>query len=139
VSAVLRGAALLLLAGCDRGPEPVADRFVDAYFIHASQQVALELATGLAAQKLREELSLVSAVRAGGYTAGEARGHVRASRGEVRHEGGAVQIRYDLVVESAAGAAPRRALVTLRQAAGAWRVTNWSLFEGTGSPGPRPK
>ena len=133
--------ALLFVAGCGRGPEHTADRFVEAYFVEASQEAALELSAGLAAQKLREELALVASVRAGGYTAQKARSSVRARRRGVEQAAGVAQVRYDLTVESAGGEASRRALVVLRRASGAWRVTQWSLFEGSGTPpaAPPPK
>ena len=123
--------ALLFVAGCRRGPEHTADRFVEAYFVQASQEAALDVSAGLAAQKLRQELALVASVRAGGYTAQKARPSVRVRRRELDQAAGVAHVRYDVTIESAGGEASRRALIVLRRVSGAWRVTQWSLFEGS--------
>lgn len=122
-------AATLACFGCGRGPEQVADRFADAYFVQASQETALLLSTGLATQKLKEELALVSSVRAGGDVPVDARPTIRVHRRHVEVERDLAQVRYDIALSSGPAPYQRRALVMLRHASGQWRVSNWSVSD----------
>ena len=121
--------ATLVCSGCGRGPEPIADRFVDAYFVQASQKTALGLSTGLATRKLEEELALVSSARAGGKVP-FARPTIRVRRRHVEVAGDRAQVRYEIELSSGAASSQRRALVVLRLGASErWRVSNWSLSD----------
>ena len=122
-------ALVVTLAGCGRGPEHVADRFVDAYFVQASQETALVLSTGLATQKLKEELALLSSVRGDKNPLPDARPTIRVHRRAVEVARGVAQVRYDLTVVSPNASSERRALLVLRLASGQWRVSNWSLSD----------
>ncbi|RMF60562.1 MAG: hypothetical protein D6743_14765, partial [Calditrichaeota bacterium] len=52
-----------LSCGQKNSPKGVADKFLFRYFIELNQRGALELATGLARQKLQKEIELTQSVR----------------------------------------------------------------------------
>ena len=60
----MRTLLLLLICGCTpKTSTEVADKFVDLYFVEIDQKKALPLTSGLAHQKIEEELSLVADIR----------------------------------------------------------------------------
>ncbi|MEK6607655.1 MAG: hypothetical protein AABZ30_08345 [Myxococcota bacterium] len=133
-----------LLCGCRGEAESVADRFVSYYFVEISQDKALPLASGVAREKLREELRLVASVRRGGYTPSQARGSVSVSRGRSRVEGDHVRVEYDLIIGAGEAESRRHVLVVVRREgasprprgrAGGWRVSNFQVTDLT--PGAR--
>ena len=129
-----RVAALLFaLLGCQDAAEQVADRFVAAYFVEASQDQALRFATGLARQKLVDELRLVQDVRSRGYTPDQARAEVRFSRRTFRPGPHQAQAGYDITIESGGSAihsmARRSAYLSLRLEPEGWRVSNFQVSE----------
>ena len=134
--------ALLALSGCRDSAEDVADRFVEAYFVEASQDRAMRYATGLAKEKLQGELRLVAEVRAQGYTPDQARARVRFFRHTLRLGSGQGQAGYEIMIQASApagaGSATRRsAYLGLRREADGWRVSNYEVSETVSPRAPK--
>ncbi len=56
---------IICLTGCghENSPKGVSDEFLFRYFIELNQRGALELSTGLAADKLQDEIELTQGIR----------------------------------------------------------------------------
>jgi hypothetical protein len=127
-------AALLALASC-RSSDPrqaAAERFIDALFIKIDQPAAHELATGLAASKLDEEIRLKA-----GQAIDESTRQPRINYTFVQFgadQGDTASLVYDLhVAPDGADSFTRRLILTLRQDDG-WKVSNYTL-ESSPVPG----
>jgi hypothetical protein len=120
---------LLALCGCRDDAAQTADRFVEAYFVEISQERAMPLCTGLARDKLEQELRLVADVRGRGYLPEQAKKNVRFRRRDLRLEQDRGRVRYDIAVEGAGTVAQRSAFVLLRREREGWRVSNWEVTE----------
>jgi hypothetical protein len=120
----------------DGAPEGIADRFVDAYFVAASQARALEVASGVARHKLQQELALVDRVRKDGYTPDQARGRVDWRRQSLTVEGDRGRAEYAVDVDLGGTVSARRALLLLRKEGGAWRVANFEMIDPAAGASP---
>lgn len=125
----------LSACGVSNDSEEVAEAFCHRYFVEMNQNHALELASGLAAEKLRQEIDLLKgAARA--FEGGENEFHRlkpytdyklinRTANGE-----GSVMFIYQIKIEARQDTTTmRRELVlnTVRAADGRWTVSNFDL------------
>jgi hypothetical protein len=124
--------SLLLVAGCRAGsgtPRGTAERFLDAHYVHIDLPAALEFTSGVARQKVENEIRLVQG-QAIDETTRKPSVHYRLLE---EHPDGAEAVRYiyrgSITVEDA-DRLERRWLVTVRFADGGWRVTNYEELEG---------
>jgi hypothetical protein len=120
-------AALVLLAAC--GPDPstprgTAESFLDAHYVRIDLPQALPFTSGLAHQKVAKEMDLVKDVVIDETTR---KPTVNYSFIEERPDGDrAVSYLYHgRILVDGADAMDRRWLVTVRQEADGWRVTNF--------------
>jgi len=122
----------LLVAGCRAAantPRGTAERFLDAHYVRIDLPAALEFTSGVARQKVENELRLVQG-QAIDETTRKPRVHYRLLE---EHPDGAAAVRYlyrgSIAIEDA-DRLERRWLVTVRFAEGSWRVTNYEELEG---------
>jgi hypothetical protein len=122
----------LLVAGCRAAantPRGTAERFLDAHYVRIDLAAALEFTSGVARQKVENELKLVQG-QVIDETTRKPSVHYRLLE---EHPDGAEAVRYlyhgSIAVEDA-DRIERRWLVTVRLAEGSWRVTNYEEFEG---------
>jgi hypothetical protein len=122
----------LLAVGC--APDPAtprgtAERFLDAHYVRIDLPGALEFTTGVARQKVEDELRLVQG-QAIDETTRKPSVHYRLLE---EHPDGEHAVNYlyrgTISVEDA-DRFERRWLVTVRFAEGGWRVTNYQELGG---------
>ena len=136
--ALLWFSGALALAGCTRGPEQVADRFVDLYFVETDQVRARQLASGLAGSKLDDEIKLVTEVRR--TVDPEAnKPTVFYVRRSMRVQGERANATYDITVQYGGDQTHKNAMVSLERIGDAWRVANYQVAEGHLPPAPPPR
>jgi hypothetical protein len=120
---------LVLASACEPGDprRAVAEQFIDRLFVVIDQAAARELATGLAVEKLDEEIRL-----RGDVEIDESTRQPRVSysllegRGDLDDE--ASSLVYELyVAPDGTDAFSRRLILTMRRAGDAWRVANYTL------------
>lgn len=117
-----------LVQGCGpRGPEAVADRFMESYYAAANLGEALQFAEGLAAKKIRDQQALLSG-QSGPQSSGGRR--VSFSRIEQARMDGKLFLRYEVRIDVRGGGSfTRKSLLALSQGPSGWRVTNFSETE----------
>lgn len=119
-----------LLAGCaPKSPEKVADKFVDLYFVVIDQERALALTSGLAHQKLEEELGLVANVRKT-YDPDQAKPSIFYVRRSAKVMGDHALVTYDLTIKQGRDETDRNAFVSVEKIGDKWTVANFILREG---------
>jgi hypothetical protein len=131
--ALLLGAMVTILgvAGCQPDattPRGTAERFLDAHYVHIDLPSALPYTSGLARQKVESEMALVRGVPIDDSTR---KPSVHYSLLE-EHPDGQQAVRYlyrGQIAVDGADSFERRWLVTVRQEADGWRVTNYQEFE----------
>src|SRR5438128_1972874 len=125
----------LLLVGCDRqaSPERAADRFVDLYFVEIDQARARELASGLARQKLDDELQLVKEVRRT-VTPDQAKPTIGYERTGLTPMGERARATYDVHIRQGGDESHRRVMLGLERIDGRWTVSNFTVEEGAAPP-----
>jgi hypothetical protein len=89
----------MALLGCSRSDsaQGVADQFMQAYYVQIDQAQALELSSGLAHERLRQELQQVAPLRRGGSLE-QARPKVSYTLARTQPEGRQVLLVYDLTI-----------------------------------------
>jgi len=89
----------MALLGCSRSDsaQGVADQFMQAYYVQIDQAQALELSSGLAHERLRQELQQVAPLRRGGSLE-QARPKVSYTLTHTQPEGRQVLLVYDLTI-----------------------------------------
>ena len=116
------------IMGCSRSDsaEGVADQFVQAYYVQIDQARALEFTTGLAHQRLQDELQRVLQLR-GGRSLELARPKVAYALSRAQAEGRQVLLVYDLTV-SPPQVAPilKKILIITEQLGERWKVINFT-------------
>jgi len=124
--------ALVLVAlalGC-RSADPrraVAEDFIDRLFVTIDQPAARQLAVGLAAAKIDEEIRLKEG-QAIDETTRQPRVHYRFIQHADAGTDDASSLVYELhVAPDGADAFTRRLILTLRRGEGSWRVANYTL------------
>jgi hypothetical protein len=114
-------------AGCRADPSTArgtAERFLDAHYVEIDLPTALPYTSGLARRKVEQEIELVKGVSIDDTTLKPV---VRYALAEERPDGeGGTKFLYDarIIVEGGEGY-DRRWLVTVRQEADGFRVTNY--------------
>jgi hypothetical protein len=130
----MRGRILITLfsvaaiIGCSRSnsAQGVADQFVQAYYVQIDQGQALDFTTGLARQRLQEELQQVAHLRRGsGFE--QARPQVSYTLSRTQPEGRQVLLVYDLTV-TPPQVAPilKKILIITEQLGEQWKVINFT-------------
>lgn len=125
----------LLACGVSNDPQEVAEAFCHRYFVEMNQSHALELASGLAAEKLRREIDLLKG-NARAFEGGESEFHrlkpytdyKRISRAD--NNATNVMFIYQIKIEARQDTTTmRRELVlnTVRAEDGRWTVSNFDL------------
>jgi len=122
----------LLAASCRASastPRGIAERFLDAHYVHIDLPAALEFTAGLARHKVEGELKLVAG-QAIDETTRKPTVYYRLLE---EHPDGTRAVRYlyrgTITVEDA-DRFERRWLVTVRNEDGGWHVTNYEELEG---------
>ena len=121
-------AALFLAAACHSSDprQALAERFIDALFIRIDQPSARELATGLAASKIDEEIRLKAGQAIDESTRQPAIHYTFVQVGSAQED--SASLVYDLHVSpDGADSFTRRLILTLRQNSGSWKVANYTL------------
>jgi hypothetical protein len=118
----------LTLLGCSSSdsPQGVADRFVQAYYVQVDQAQALEFTTGLARERLHNELQRVASLRQGSSFA-KARPQVSYTLARTQPEGQQVLLVYDLTI-TPPQVKPilKKILLIMDQRSGLWKVLNFT-------------
>lgn len=125
----LAGITALLAAGCASSDarRAVAEQFIDRLYVTIDQPAARELAVGLAAAKIDEEIRLKA-----GQAIDESTRQPSIHYSFVKHgddgTGGTSSLTYDLhIAPDGADAFTRRLILTLRRDGDGWRVANYTL------------
>lgn len=132
--------SFFLLAACTpKTPEAVADQFVDLYFVVIDQKRALDLTSGLARQKLEEELTLVEKVRTT-YDQDQAKPSIFYVRRSSKVMGDHARLTYDITIRQGHDETLRNALVSAERVGGKWTIANFMVREGhlQSAPGTAP-
>lgn len=114
-----------LFQGCGSGgPEGEADRFMDAYYAAADLGAALNLADGLAAKKIRDQLQLNRGETGPQTSQGRRVSYTRMERNTVE---GKLFFRYEVRIDiQGAGSLIRKTLLAMQHGPNGWRVTNFT-------------
>ncbi len=121
---------LVMLAGCTpKSATAVADKFVDLYFVEIDQKKALPLTSGLAHQKIEEELSLVADIRRS-YEPDAAKPSIFYSRMSQSESGDHARFTYDLTIRQGRDETHRHALISGERVEGKWTIANFIVQEG---------
>lgn len=124
-----RTAGLLLLslaAACGRseGPEGIAHRFMDDYYVRVDLGAAKRVAGGLAAKKLDDAVALTRGQSLAGATEGRSVSYALLSR---QQDGNRHSFLYEVRIRlSGGGEFTRKAVLLVGQSDGTWRVTNFN-------------
>jgi hypothetical protein len=118
----------LAILGCSASdsPQGVADRFVQAYYVQIDQAQALEFTTGLARERLHQELQRVASLRQGSGFA-QARPQVSYTLTRTQAEDRQVLFVYDLTI-TPLQVKPilKKILLIMEQHGGQWKVLNFT-------------
>jgi hypothetical protein len=129
-------AALTWLAGCTKegSPEAIADAFVDAYFVQADQEKAMEFTALQATRMLEDELREVAQVRKDGYNPNEARGEIQVRRGDPVHRDHRIRFPYQITIRSDGVETAQVADIELTQLQGGWKVVRVGMARAPEKP-----
>jgi hypothetical protein len=121
----------LALLGCSASdsPQGVADRFVQAYYVQIDQAQALEFTTGLARERLHQELQRVASLRQGSSIE-QARPQVSLTLTRTQPEGQQVLLLYDLTI-TPPQVKPilKKILIIMEQRREQWKVINFTEID----------
>jgi hypothetical protein len=135
----MRGGALaslciaLMLWGCSRSnsAQGVADQFMQAYYVQIDQARALKFSTGLARERLRQELQQVAPLRRGNNLE-QARPKVSYTLARTQPEGRQVLLVYDLTITpSQVKPMLKKILIITEQLGDQWKVINFAESDAT--------
>jgi hypothetical protein len=124
-------AGILLLGACGGGgggtPRAVAERFLDAHYVHIDLPASRAYTEGLAQRKVDDEIRLTSGQGIDGATR-MPRVHYRLREEQIRGED-VVSYAYDTTFR-VDGADPlhRTVQLTIRRSAEGWKVTNYDEY-----------
>jgi hypothetical protein len=125
VTALFIAAALL---GCSRNhsAQGVAEKFMQAYYVQIDQAQAMEFTTGLARERLRQELQQVAPLRRGGSLE-QARPKMSYALARSQPEGHQVLLVYDLTI-SPPHVPPmlKKILIITERLGEQWKVINFA-------------
>ena len=124
-------AAALVACSRSNSAQGVADRFMQAYYVQIDQAQALELSTGLARERLRQELQQVAPLRRGGGLE-QARPKASYSLARTQHDGRQVLLVYDLTI-TPPQVMPilKKILIITEQLGEQWKVINFAEADAT--------
>jgi hypothetical protein len=118
----------MAIFGCSPGnsAQGVADRFVQAYYVQIDQAQALEFTSGLARERLRQELQQVAPLRRGSSLE-QARPKVSYTLVRTQPEGRQVLLVYDLAI-TPPQVKPilKKILIITEQVGEQWKVINFT-------------
>jgi hypothetical protein len=104
----------------------VADQFMQAYYVQIDQARALEYTTGLAHERLRQELQQVAPLRRGSSLE-QARPKVSYTLARTQPEGRQVMLVYDLTITpSQVKPMLKKILIITEQLGEQWKVINFA-------------
>jgi hypothetical protein len=124
----------MAILGCSPGnsAQGVADRFVQAYYVQIDQAQALEFTSGLARERLRQELQQVAPLRRGSSLE-QARPRVSYTLTRTQPEGRQVLLVYDLTITPPqVKPIPKKILIITEPVGEQWKVINFTETD----PGP---
>jgi hypothetical protein len=123
----------IVIAGCSRSnsAQRVADQFMQAYYVQVDQAQALEFSTGLAHERLRQELQQVAPLRRGSSLE-QARPKVSYTLARTQPEGRQVLLVYDLTI-TPPQVKPilKKILIITEQLGEQWKVINFAETDAT--------
>ena len=123
----------IALLGCSRSDsaQGVADQFMQAYYVQIDQAQALELSSGLAHERLRQELQQVAPLRRSG-SLDQARPKASYTLARAQHEGRQVLLVYDLTI-TPPQVMPilKKILIITEQLGEQWKVINFAEADAT--------
>jgi len=126
--------SVALLTGIGCGPDPssargTAERFLDAHYVRIDLPASSQLASGVARQKVEDEIALTRGVEIDAATR-QPRIHYRLE--DQRDDGdGAMRFVYRLtIVPEGAERFHRQVLLTVRRTAAGWTVGNYEERSG---------
>jgi hypothetical protein len=118
----------IAILGCSpsNSAQGVADRFVQAYYVQIDQAQALEFTTGLARERLQQELQQVAPLRRG-RSLEQARPKVSYTLVRTQLEGRQVLVVYDLTI-TPPQVKPilKKILIITEQLGEQWKVINFA-------------
>jgi hypothetical protein len=121
-------AIVIAVLGCSQSnsAQGVADRFVQIYYVQIDQAQALEFTSGLARERLRQELQQVASLRRGSSLE-QARPKVSYTLSRTRPEGQQVLLVYDLTI-TPPQVKPmlKKILIITEQVGEQWKVINFT-------------
>lgn len=117
--------------GYENSAEGVAEEFLYRYFIELNQQGALELSSGLAEDKLKEEIELLKSVRSEpdlDLSRHKPFIDYKLTNSQMRSDN-TIAFFYDVTIESKGGDKYKRQVVlTTVEIDGKWKVQNFDTF-----------
>ncbi|MFQ5825413.1 MAG: hypothetical protein ACE5JB_15335 [bacterium] len=120
-----------ITCGYENSAEGVAEEFLYRYFIELNQKGALELSTGLAKDKLREEIELVQGIRSNPeLDLSQAKPFIDYKMvNSHRRSDKSIAFFYDVSIKSKGGEKNERQVVlNMVKIAGKWKVKNFDTF-----------
>ena len=121
----------LISCGPKNVPEEVAEDFLFRYFIELNQQGALELSTGLAADKLKKEIQLLQSVRREpDLDLSKHKPFIDYKRVNLqKQQDGSLTFYYEVTIEKRDGVKLKREVVlSTIDVEGQWKVKNFDTF-----------
>jgi hypothetical protein len=118
----------MAILGCSQNnsAQGVADRFMQTYYVQIDQAQALAFATGLAHERLRQELQQVTPLRRGSSLE-QARPKVSYTLARTQPEGRQVLFVYDLTITlSQVKPMLKKVLIITEQLGDQWKVINFT-------------
>ena len=118
----------MALLGCSRSDsaQGVADQFMQAYYVQIDQAQALELSSGLAHERLRQELQQVAPLRRGSSLE-QARPKVSYTLARTQPEGRQVLLVYDLTITPSQVKPILKKILLIAEPLGEqWKVINFT-------------
>jgi hypothetical protein len=120
-----------MACGYENSAEGVAEEFLYRYFIELNQKGAMELSTGLAKDKLQEEIALVQGIRSNPeLDLSQAKPFIdyKLVNSQMRSDK-SVALIYDVSIKSKGGEKYKRQVVlNMVELAGKWKVKNFDTF-----------
>jgi hypothetical protein len=123
----------MAILGCSQNnsAQGVADRFMQTYYVQIDQAQALAFATGLAHERLRQELQQVTPLRRGSSLE-QARPKVSYTLARTQPEGRQVLFVYDLTITlSQVKPMLKKVLIITEQLGDQWKVINFTETDTT--------
>lgn len=121
---------MFLLSCSKNSAESTATAFVDLYYVRIDQQKALQLTTGLAAQKIRKELDSLRGINPEQRIQGKHDLSIDYTLDETREEEGKRYFLFNLKVDiPQSKPIEKKVMITTTLLDGKWQVTNYDEFD----------